>query len=169
MTTLAGLDRRTGRLGTAVFSIDGLRRYWLDRPWGQGKTVLWIMCNPSDADHERNDPTIVRTICFAKREGGGSEIVVNPFSYITKDPRRLLEVEDPVGPENAAFLKEARAKADLAIAAWGVLPKKLSELAATQLLSLGVLDLYCLGMTKWGAPRHPLYLARTTPLVPWKP
>jgi hypothetical protein len=170
MRTFDWLDTRTGPLGTAIFSRDGRYRYWLTRRLGKGKTVVWIMTNPSTADEKEDDATLRRCIDFSQREGAGWLIVVNHFAYVAKDPRELRTIADPVGPSNALFLAEAAKNVDLVVAAWGALPARYARTAASYLVMVsGLQDFYCLGTTKAGAPKHPLRLARTTPLVPWHP
>lgn len=154
---------------SAVLSDDGLYRYRLTRRWGDGPDAAFIMLNPSTADATQDDPTIRRCIGFAKREGCGSLTVVNLFAYRATDPKALLDAEDPRGPENQGYIERAIGEASIAVAAWGsFLWQNRRRLYPTPF----VLDsdlLLCLGTTKTGEPRHPLYVKADQPLVGWKP
>ena len=65
---------------SAIISPCGRYRYRLDRRWGDGRTMGFIMLNPSTADAENDDPTIRRCIGFAKREGCDAIAVVNLYA-----------------------------------------------------------------------------------------
>jgi len=161
---------RNGETGTAMLSADGKYRYRLTRRWdgGQGKRVLWIMLNPSTADHETNDPTITRCIGFSKRLGASSLVVVNLFAYRATNPKELLCVDDPIGPENISILKTAVLGCDTAIAAWGALSNELwMKAEGSRAIAKQWSGLSCLGKTKSGAPRHPLYLPSSQGLECW--
>lgn len=147
-------------------------RYRLTRAFGSllegQKRILWVMLNPSTADHETDDATIRRCIGFSKKLGGSSLVVVNLFGYRATDPDELLKVEDPVGPENVRVILDAANGCDTVIAAWGALPNKLWAKARTSIEIVKSFDvLRCLGKTKAGAPRHPLYLPAKQELEPW--
>lgn len=154
----------------AVISDDQQYRYSLTRRWGAGPDATFIMLNPSTADASQDDPTIRRCIGFAKREGCASLTVVNLFAYRATDPRALLDVDDPRGPDNVLHIERAVAGSSIAIAAWGSFlwqnRKRLRPPAFV--LDLAV-DLLCLGTTKDGEPRHPLYVRGDQPLVRWTP
>lgn len=159
-----------GENGTATFSADQKYRYRLTRRWGDGLgiRIVWIMLNPSTADHETNDPTITRCIGFSKRLGASSLVVVNLFAYRATDPKELLKAEDPIGSSNLAILGEATLGCDMAIAAWGALSNELWMKAREPLAIIKRFNgLKCLGKTKAGAPRHPLYLPAGQLLEPW--
>ncbi|MDR0990356.1 MAG: DUF1643 domain-containing protein [Propionibacteriaceae bacterium] len=143
----------------AVLSDDGLYRYRLTRQWDdQGRLGVFVMLNPSTADAERDDPTIRRCIGFCKSWGLGSLEVVNLYAYRATKPNELLRVSDPVGPENDWYLIDALSRADVAIAAWGNHGKRER---VTQVIALPGADrLECLGTTKAGTPRHPLYVRK---------
>ena len=154
----------------ALVSPDGLYRYWLTRTW---QPEVWrlgfIMLNPSTADAEVDDPTIGRCKDFARRLGYGGITVVNLYAYRATNPRDMLAAADPVGPENDAYLTEllrSRAEANVdTIAAWGANAKP--DRVAAIMAMPGADRLMCLGLTKHGAPRHPLYLRADAPLVPF--
>ena len=59
-----------------------------------------IMLNPSTADADQDDSTIRRLIGFAKRWGNGVLNVVNLYAYRSTDRGALINVSDPVGPDN---------------------------------------------------------------------
>lgn len=160
----------------ATFSPCGEYRYHLWRVWDDERPIMcWIMMNPSTADEIDNDPTIRRCIGFAKREHCGGVSIRNVFALRSTDPAALLTHPDPFGPENAEHLNAVRNVSLLTIlvAAWGnqVGPKKRSPHrtaychAANACMQNGA---YCLGTTKSGQPKHPLYLASDTPLVKWE-
>jgi hypothetical protein len=106
-------------------------------------------------------------IRFTERLGKGEAIIINPFAYRTPDPKRLLAVEDPVGPENARYVGEALAGADLVIVGWGALHPQLLRFVDSMVESFNRvgLRLWCLGRTKGGFPKHPL--ARGKAFVPY--
>ena len=165
--TLGGVaDRET--LWGAVISEDEAYRYTLWRQWGPGAPMVFVMLNPSTADATQDDPTIRRCIGFAKREGYGGIHVVNLFAYRATNPADLLRCPiDVVGPDNFAHLREAGRMARLGgvcVAAWG------SHAAATRLAVNNArmalrCSISCLGLTKAGAPKHPLYLPGDAPLI----
>jgi hypothetical protein len=152
---------------SAVISKCGLYRYRLDRRWGEGPTCGFIMLNPSTADADVDDPTIRRCIGFAKREGCGGLMVGNLFAFRATDPEAMAEADDPEGSENRHFLQNMAERVDgPLIAAWG------AHWMASDLASLCVAKtfgprLMCLGKTKTGAPRHPLYVKGDAPLIPF--
>lgn len=147
---------------SADISECGLYRYTLRRTWASGPSCTFIMLNPSTADADNDDPTIRRCISFAKREGCGSLLVVNLFAFRATKPEDMAKAEDPVGPENARYLDEAtRNPFDTCIAAWGAHP--MAQKAGQELAD--EYDLMCLGKTKAGAPRHPLYVKGDAPLI----
>lgn len=51
---------------SAVVSPDGRYRYLLERRWGNGPAIVWVMLNPSMADATVDDPTIRRVVSFSR-------------------------------------------------------------------------------------------------------
>lgn len=149
----------------AVCSPCGGYRYTLTRTWdAAGPTVLFIGLNPSTADATEDDPTIRRCIGFARDWGYGRLLVANLFAWRATDPRDLACACDPVGPGNDDWLRKCIAEADQAVVAWGN-PGARYDRAATVTAMLP--SPCCLGLTKLGAPRHPLYVQRRAALVPF--
>jgi hypothetical protein len=125
-------------------------------------SVTFIMLNPSRADATVDDPTIRRCIGFAKHWEYGSLEAVNLFAYRTSDPARLKQMRNPVGPENDHYLKQAIQRSKLTILAWGN-RGNLNQRSQQVLSWLTPWEnLYCLGVTRSGHPRHPLYLRKDT-------
>lgn len=159
---------------SAAISDDGLYRYRLERQWSTVPGVTtFVMLNPSTADAEVDDPTIRRCMGFAKRWGHGRLVVVNLFAFRSSDPVELLEADDPIGPENRGHLSRAARETGLIIAAWGAPKSKLYALQYMQVLEARKAlagpptvtqaegrSIFCLGVTKRGHPRHPLYLSK---------
>lgn len=153
----------------ALFDMTGQYRYTLWRAWSSDSPcIVFIMLNPNAADAQRDDPTIRRSIGFARAWGFGSLEVVNLFAYRTPDPRVLSRIADPVGEDNDHFLIQAAARAHYIIAAWGTRGALLNRDRAVFRLLFEQDRLYCLGMTKDGYPRHPLYVRGDAPLLPFE-
>lgn len=167
MTDLFGKKEYSGLRRSAFISPCGKYRYNLRRSWvlgGNGKEVCFVMLNPSTADGDVDDPTIRRCMNFTKQWGYSSLAVRNLFSLRATDPKELRKAENPIGPKGDLTVLLCR-HADLVVAAWGSsVPFDRGELVRDKLLLLGV-QLWCLGKTKKGSPRHPLYVPNNTQLV----
>lgn len=164
---------------SAVFSDDRTLRYELRRSCGLGEgTVMWIMFNPSTADEEANDPTIRRVIDFSQRWGFADLVVVNLLPIRSPNPkdawawyRGLREIgQPPMGSgffENWNHIEKIAAEmspvSDAVVAAWGSLAGHLGWTFRDNCL---IEDMSCLGINADGQPKHPLYVAKTTELVP---
>lgn len=156
MLELPGLE-----LGSsAVISSDGVYRYALTRVWQPvAHRAVWIMLNPSTADATTDDPTIRRCVAFSKLWGCGGLTVVNLYAWRATDPRELLTAaQDIVGPDNDQTITMALASSAVVVAAWGVHGKPERVREVTALAALTGRRLRCLGTTKDGHPRHPLYV-----------
>ena len=162
-------------MNTAIISPCGTYRYTLTRRIPQAirwvKPCLFVMLNPSIADATQDDPTIRRCISFAKREGCTSLTVVNLFAMRATDPKQLTAAmklgQDPIGPDNCEHVIQQIAAHSLGIivAAWGA--HRLAITMPVQRHALHEAGAHCLGMTKDGSPKHPLYVRADQPLVPW--
>lgn len=148
--------------GSAVFSKCDRYRYVLRRVWNSRKpTVMFVGLNPSTADAQKDDATIRRCVRFARDWGYGALVMTNLFAYRATRPHVLPRVADPVGPRNNWWLSTLRNRADLIVIAWGTRGALLERDRAV-LGKLGAV--HCLGLTKGGHPKHPLYLrASATP------
>lgn len=176
----------------ADISPDGRYRYRLWREWrgcashdnwrwlgakdggghelGEPKSCLFVMLNPSTADGETDDPTIRRCVGFAKAWRYDLLEVVNLFAHRATDPREILQMGDaaePYGPRNQAVIERAAQDAGVIVCAWGAHGGHLGqdETVRGWLMDWGA-PLMCLGTTKGGFPRHPLYVPSDTKLVP---
>ncbi|WP_183695172.1 DUF1643 domain-containing protein [Rhizobium leguminosarum] len=159
---------------SAVLSECGTYRYLLRRVWDDRlPPFVSGMLNPSTADHEIDDPTIIRNVRRAQALECGSLIVWNLFAYRSTNPALMKNVHDPVGEDNdrwiAAALHECKERNGIAVVGWGAygLCRGRDRQIYLQATSLGV-SLLCLGTTKDGHPRHPLYVAKSQDLVIWE-
>jgi hypothetical protein len=158
-------------------------RFWLKRAWGAGPMVLWAMCNPSDADGLRDDPTMLRVMEFSMAWGFGSCAVINVVPLISSTPKVALDWAAQIEKTEPSFEVEVWDQwnsniyhctkllwqAQAHVAAWGnILPER-----AVATWWDGIVwspegpdhddtDIapfpgwLCLGKTKSGAPKHPL-------------
>lgn len=137
-------------------------RYALWRKWSDAPPVLFVMLNPSTADETQDDPTIRRCMAFARQWGHGGLIVGNLFALRSPHPADLRTCADPIGPDNDAWLIRLAQQSTAAVAAWGnhgAFMNRGQEVAAR------FPKLRCLGLTKRGQPRHPLYVPADASLV----
>lgn len=146
--------------------VEGPYRYWLSRSWGEGSRVLWVMLNPSTADHAKDDPTIRKCTGFTKRLGFSGFFVVNLFAWRSTVPG-VLAVEDAKGtningPKNDATIQGLAAQAGMTICAWGAFDKLNLAPRIAQVSSLlhaeNSSPAVALGYSMAGQPRHPLMM-----------
>jgi hypothetical protein len=155
---------------SAEVSECGRYRWWLRRSWslwnadgthriGKG-VVSFIMLNPSTADALQDDPTIRRCIGFAKSWGFNTLSVRNLFPWRATDPKELFRAETVTGGHRGDVELTTALTADLVVAAWGAnVPfKRDAEAIEMFVTSAPMVPIYCLGTTKNGSPRHPLYV-----------
>ncbi len=152
----------------ARFSKCGRYRWSLERIWprGNGQTVCFVMLNPSTADAVADDPTIRRCMGFAQSCGYSRLVVRNLFPIRATNPRDLLKLDHPTAGASGTNALRRALKADIVIAAWGGFVPFDRDAIARRLFRGR--DLYCLGVTKNGNPRHPLYVAATSNLVTYE-
>ena len=154
----------------ASISECGRYRYALHRWWGRGDFRLaFIMLNPSTADAELDDPTIRRCMGFARTLGYDGIRVFNLYAYRATKPADLWKADEPTGGErNDDLLRELlrQAKYQTVIAAWGANAK--ADRVAQVMSWKGSEYVQALGLTKDGAPRHPLYLRSDAQMLPFQ-
>lgn len=166
----------------AVMSTCGNYRYYLSRTWYRQSPkghCVFIMLNPSTADHTLNDRTVSKCIAYAKRWGFGGLIVLNLFALRSTDPKVLKTHHDPQGINNGGWINdtlqalkrenENRGYAGpWVICAWGTFGELFGAGYAMQCY-LHEMDIqpYMLKLTKDGHPYHPLYLKKDLDPIPW--
>ena len=145
---------------TAVISRCEKYRYKLTRTWDEDKKkVLFIMLNPSTANHIKNDLTTIRCINFAEKWGYGGIMIGNIYPFRAKRPKDLRKwlnefiYSDGHGATktNETHVKEMAEQADMIVCAWGCnhpgIPEWVDELG----------DLFYLELCKDDiTPKHPL-------------
>jgi hypothetical protein len=158
-------------------------RWLLGRRWRPGgATLLFIGLNPSRADGRSagagDDPTLRRLQAFARAWDYAALEVLNLFSWVSPDPRTLRHCPDPVGAETDAWirsrlLRQWRRQPQITPALWlgwgnggSLRGRDRQLLSSLQDLPLRPL---CLGITRRGQPRHPLYAPRACCLHPYAP
>lgn len=174
MTSAAAAFTYDPPLKEAFISEDGLYRYWLTRVWDDKLPfLLWLMLNPSTADHKIDDPTIRRVISFTRAWGYGGAVVANMCAYRSAYPEDLITAQkqgvDIVGPENYLHMKDLVKGGDV-IVGWGanaaILPGPAAAIC-NLLHEAAPKNVWHLGLSKDGHPKHPLYLKATTPRQPF--
>ncbi len=158
---------------SAIISDCGLYRYELRRGWDDALPPYVLgMLNPSKADAEIDDPTIVRSCRRAEAMGYGALIVWNLGAGRATNPNDWKAMADPIGPENDAHIRriliECRDRNGIASIAWGAHGsfRGRDRVALEIAVEVGVV-FHCLGTTKSGQPRHPLYISNGQPLIKW--
>ncbi|KUR80800.1 DUF1643 domain-containing protein [Novosphingobium sp. FSW06-99] len=150
-------------ISTAAISACGKYRYDLVREWDSTKPRLVVcMLNPSTADAERDDPTILALIWFSTLWGYGGLQVINLNAWRASKPRDLLIAQrarvDIVGGFNPQFWELARKYAlehkVPILVAWGN-NASLHDTRRFHEFMGPEIPLICLGHTAHGAPIHP--------------
>lgn len=149
---------------SAIISSNEKYRYGLLRSWDIHKPyVMFIMLNPSTADGVKDDPTITRCINFAKSWGYGGLWVGNLYAYRATDPKELKNTPDPWGPENFMQLQSMVDRCKIIVCAWGNNKGRPSRI-------FNKFDnLFYLGLSNNGTPKHPLYLKKGLKPIAFNP
>lgn len=159
----------------AILSKCGRFRYTLTREWGPGPRVCYIGHNPSKADGTTEDPTTLAWAHFARVNGFGGFVAVNQYPFRSADPKacRAWANFEHNGPDWYArdvlidnrdlVAKQAKASG-VVVACWGALARDEvwtdSIIEAIQSDDPPYPDIYCLGLTINGAPKHPMARGR---------
>jgi len=154
----------------AEFSDCRKYRYVLWRRWdwqGYANQLMFIGLNPSTADESEDDPTVRRCIGFAKSWGFGGLLMMNAYAFRATDPKVMKKALDPVGRGNDEAFGYRRTQVGLIVACWGAHCSPEREKRVCEVIDKPI---YCLGKTKAGRPKHPLYLrADTERELFWQP
>lgn len=139
---------------TAIISNDKQYRYELRRIFDDAKPIVcFVGLNPSKADAEQDDPTILKCIAYTKNWGYGGFIMVNLFAYRATNPKDLYSITDPIGRDNDKYLQNAFDEAEKVICCWG----KSGNLNGKNAEVLKVINKpYCLAKVKNGNPSSPI-------------
>lgn len=154
----------------ALFSDSNCKfRYALWRIWWRhGDRLLFVGLNPSTANGIKDDPTIRRLVGLAKIWGFGGLFCGNLFSLVSANPDVLwLEpcTEQPNGPTDTA-LKQMKALCCKVMVGWGNEGRNAGKRPDEVIALLGE-PVYCIKTTAIGEPIHPLYMPKSSTLIPY--
>jgi len=143
----------------ATIDPTGDYRYDLWRIWEPGRTVNFIMLNPSKADGERDDPTTVRCMNFARSWGYGGIVLTNLYAFRATLPTGLFRADAPIGPDNDEIVVNRARASNLVVLAWGNhgAIRGRGMRVESHLIEAGVVP-HALKLTGAGEPGHPLYI-----------
>lgn len=164
-----------GVVGRAVFSECYCFRHELwreltdDMPLApKSGYALWIGMNPSTADADADDPTVRREWNRTVALGYGKYLKMNVSDFRMTDQRRICRMGiSPVSRDNEDRIVSRAVTAAIVIMAHGILPHCIREHGErlTKRLRLLRVPMWCLGYTKDGMPRHPLYMRNDATLL----
>lgn len=149
-------------------------------PARTGPPNLVVGMNPSGASEDLGDQTMTVLWGFEQRWNNGGHVMVNVNPTRATEPRGMVWDETALR-RNRHYIelsaREVREQGGLVVVAWGspALPKVHRDLFREEALRIYAilvgLDItpLCLGVSRSGAPRHPLMLSYDTPLTPWSP
>ena len=172
----------------ATYSADRQLRWTLTRAWRDGPGVCFIGHNPSTAGHELDDPTSRAWVEFCEAQGFGHYVAVNLYPFRSREPKacRAWADYEKNGPDwhardalqvNLGVVAREAKRADRVVACWGAIARDdlwvESVLEEIQAGAEPWPDIYCLGLTTNGAPKHPLArgkhrIPRTAKFVLWR-
>lgn len=157
---------------STIISICGQYRYKLARDpaddYATRGPALFIMLNPSTADALLDDPTIRRCRGFAKTWDCAGIVVANLYALRATNPVDLWTHPDPVGPDNDVMLEALIREHETIVCAWGANAQH-GRVDIVRKMFHRLSRPMCLGTTKDGSPRHPLYIRADQPLIEWQP
>lgn len=127
------------------------------RPHALGK-IVWIMLNPSTADEQKLDPTLMRCWKWSVKWTFDEMVIVNLFAFRSPHPKVMQAASNPIGnPANDRFILEQASGAAKIICAWGLGGAFMQRgERVTAMLQAAGLQLHCLGRVSAGFPIHPL-------------
>lgn len=153
-------------------SQDRYYRYELWRRWDPNKPIImFIMMNPSAADHDVDDVTVYKCRRYAERWGFGELIVCNLFPVCCTDSKQLKNAPCVTGHGNLGVIGVIAKRCEKIICAWGKPPtKRLQEQRdiVRDYLIDGGFTLHVLKLNKDGHPAHPLYLPESLEPFVWE-
>lgn len=162
----AMLDRDAKLRADAHVSECGRYRYWLTRDWDESlPRVCFVMLNPSTADASQDDPTIRKCMAFVRAWGCGGLDVRNLFPFRSPSPKVMMKARNPtggaLGDSALCVLKPFK----YIVVAWGTDGGFLNR--DRRALDIIGQPVHCLGVTKDGYPKHPLYIKGDTQPIPY--
>lgn len=153
----------------AVLAFDGRCRMVLERSPDPAnpRTAAWLLCNPSTADAQLDDPTARRMQHFTRRVDCGRMLAGNVWAWRATDPADMWRAlasgayTREMHSANLDALAAIAAQADCLFVAFGATPWRdhrgyVREALAVMLDAAPDIVPVCLGMTADGAPLHPL-------------
>lgn len=159
---------------SAILSPCGAYRWVLGRDGPGGGFTTIIGVNPSTADAENDDQTIRKVRGFGERYGWGGILMGNLFAFRATDVKALRDIEDPVGPENDAYLRLMIGASKQVVVAWGRLDKQPLRWRRRWRIPVSIAEelgkpVLCLAICQDGHPMHPLMLDyQNHEPYPWK-
>ena len=125
-------------------------------------TLVVIGINPSIANKETSDRTISRVMTHAQRFGYDSFIMINIYPLRATNFNKLpKELDKKLHEQNLTEIMKAVEKASAILCAWGthICDREYFKICYNDILKIILkreLPTYCLGVTKYGHPLHPL-------------
>lgn len=161
-------DRQSSDELGDIFSDDETYRFLLWRVWrrpepGRLRLAGWVKHNPSKARVGHGDPTFGRLIAFGRRWEFDGVAVGNLAAFVATDPSHLSHASDPIGRGNRAALDVLLTTCDQVFVGWGnygtgrirqIMRGEESVFRARA--RERAVDLWCVGKTDSGAPKHVL-------------
>lgn len=163
----------------ALFSDDLTMRYRLWRRWADGPVLVVIGLNPSTADEAKTDPTVAKCMRHAIMWGLKGLVMLNLFPYRSTDPVTMKKAvnqlprwlwRNEIALNRDTIWKECydtTGSGGAILAAWGNHGSFRGESHRIMEPIKPYHDIACLGLTKSGEPRHPLYVPMLTKPVPF--
>jgi hypothetical protein len=154
----------------ATISADKTRRYQLWRVWDEDKPLSMVIgLNPSTANENENDPTIDTVIAIHKHNGYGGIVMMNLFTFISTDPKKLIRETSLNEIEvNHRAMQIVKSSCASVVFAWGNFKQAKGSMALSVVKNFGKGAL-CHSQLKDGSPRHFLYCKHNSELQYFRP